>query len=306
MVWLERRGKEIVVEMPEEWRGVVPSKVFFDNAREIVEKAKDQGVTLRVIGGVAIRLHSSELADFGSRLQRLGAGEQEFSDLDFVGYKKQRKSMKDFFESIGYRKRVATLGTASSERQIYFHPKGWLYADVFFDKLIVANHPISFVGRLELDFPTITVSDLLLEKLQVWQSFSEKDLKDALLLLRAHEIGEKEGDVINADYIAKLLADDWGFWYTATTNLRRMKELIERVDEVGEKASIPQGALGAKDREDIITKIGRLLDYIDREDKSWRWRVRSKVGTKRRWYSIVETDKTVGFGYWAGIKTKEE
>jgi hypothetical protein len=63
--------------------------------------------------------------------------------------------------------------------------------DVFFDKLLVANHPIDFKGRLELDYPTITVTDMLLEKIQMWEAFSVKDLKDCLLLLKAHSIGEE-------------------------------------------------------------------------------------------------------------------
>lgn len=42
MVWLERRGEEIVVELPEEWGGVVPSDVFLDKAREIAESAKKE------------------------------------------------------------------------------------------------------------------------------------------------------------------------------------------------------------------------------------------------------------------------
>jgi len=51
--------------------------------------------------------------------------------------------------------------------------------DVFFDKLLVANHPIDFKGRLELDYPTITVTDMLLEKFRYGKPSVQKTLKTA-------------------------------------------------------------------------------------------------------------------------------
>ncbi len=53
---------------------------------------------------------------------------------------------------------------------------------------------------------------------------NEKDLKDSIVLLRAHTVGDTDKDTINAKRIAKLLADDWGFYYTVTTNLKKLKD----------------------------------------------------------------------------------
>lgn len=103
----------------------------------------------------------------------------------------------------------------------------------------MANHPIDFKGRLELDYPTITVTDMLLEKIQMWEAFSEKDLKDCLLLLKAHNVEEKrEKESIDASYIAKILAKDWGFWYTATTNLKNLKRFVLEIDKLGSEVEI--------------------------------------------------------------------
>jgi len=273
-----RKGEQIIVRMPKEWGGIVPSEIFLDEAKKIVDEAKKRDIVLRALGGVGIRLHSLHHVDFCKRMSRLGLGQQEFSDLDFMAYRKQRSIMEGFFKSLGYIKRITTLSTASSERQIYFHPEGWLSADVFFDKLLVANHPLDFRERLELDYPTISLADLLLEKLQI-VTFSEKDLKDTLTLLISHNIGEKnESEVINAKHIATLLSKDWGLWYTTTSNLKKIQSLIPQIQSVTEE-----------ERNQILSKVHQLLDHIEREPKTNAWKLRAMVGTKKRWYQHVET-----------------
>jgi hypothetical protein len=279
--------EERVIKMPPEWGGVVPTEAFLEQGRKIVDEATRARIPLRLIGGVAIRMHSNEHVEFAKRLGRLGT-EQEYTDLDFMSYLKFRDNVRKFFESVGYRKRRTTLSSAATQRQIYFHPDGWFYADVFFDKLLAANHPIDFRGRLELESPTISLVDLLLEKLQI-VSFSEKDLKDTLLLLRAHSLGEGQApETIDMRYVASLLAKDWGFWYTVTTNLKGLRSAASEMTELNEA-----------EKSDITSKISILLEVIENEPKSTGWKMRSTIGTKKRWYEPVESSQTVGeFGIW--------
>jgi len=308
MAWM--LDKEIRRELPEDWKGIVPTKVFIQEAETIVEEAEKKGITLRILGGLGVAMHCQEFRDFAIKLGRTGTGVvegQEYSDIDFISYRKYRDRIKDFFSDIGYAKRRATLSSAASERQIYYHPKGWTYVDIFYDQLLVANHPLDFKGRLELDHPTIPVTDMLLEKIQMWEAFSVKDLKDCLVLLKAHKVEEKGGkESIDASYIAKLLAGDWGFWYTATTNLKKIKKFVSDIDKLSAEAEIDPSRFEKKDREEIVGKIGTLLERIDRESKSFAWKMRSKAGTKKRWYNHVERPDTVGgFGIWEAILPKE-
>jgi hypothetical protein len=274
--------------MPSQWGGVVPTEIFLDEGKKIVEAASKQKIPLRLIGGVAIRVHSGDFAEFARKLSRLGPGEQEYTDLDFMSYAKFRDPLRKFFESIGYRKRRTTLSSAATQRHIYFHPDGWFFADVFFGKLLAANHPIDFRGRLELDSPTISLADLLLEKLQI-VSFTEKDLKDTLVLLRAHVLSDGQApEAIDARYIASLLSKNWGFWYTVTTNLKGLRKAVSEMTDLNET-----------EKNDITSKIGKLLEIIDNEPKTAGWKMRSVIGTKKRWYNPVETTETVGeFGIW--------
>lgn len=308
MAWL--LDKEIKRELPEEWKGIVPTEVFLSEAEAIVKEADKKGLTLRVLGGLGAALHCQDCRDFAKKLGRVGTGAvvgQEYSDIDLMSYSKHRDKIKDFFGEMGYAKRRATLSSAASERQIYYHPKGWFYVDVFFNKLLVANHPIDFAGRLELDSPTVSVTDLLLEKIQIWEAFSAKDLKDCMLLLKAHGVEEKGGkESIEASYIAKLLSADWGFWYTATTNLKKIKRFISEIDKLGAEAQIDPKSLEKEDKEEIAQKIEALLERIEKEPKSFGWKMRSKAGTMKKWYNPVERPETVGgFQIWEAILEKE-
>lgn len=286
--------EERVVEMPEEWGGIIPTEVFIEEGKRIVDEAAKRGIPLRLLGGVAIRLHCLEFLDLAKRLIRLGEGQQEYTDLDFMTYSKFRKKMKDFFAELGYSKRPPTMSSAATQRQIFFHPKGWFYVDVFYDKLLAANHPLDFRGRLNLDSPTITPTDMLLEKVQIVFP-GEKDVKDAILLLRAHEISnQEEKNKINGKLIAVKLASDWGFWYTITTNLKGLKQYV------GEDQK-----LNSDDKHDLSSKLDALLATVENEPKNAGWKMRAVIGTKRRWYNPVETTQTVGeFGIWKLRETK--
>jgi hypothetical protein len=280
--------EERIIEMPPEWGGKIPTQVFLDEGKRLADEAAKRGILIRLLGGVAIRMHCAEFMDFASKLTRLGEGQQEYTDLDYMSLGKFRKKMKDFFKEMGYEKRPTTMSSAATQRQIYFHPKGWFYVDVFFDKLLAANHPLDFRQRLDLDSPTVTPTDLLLEKIQIVFP-AEKDVKDAMLILRAHEIlSQEEKNIINAKFIAERLAEDWGFWYTVTTNLNGLKGYIN------ESSNINEG-----EKQDLATKIDSLLAVIEKEPKSTGWKMRSMIGTKKKWYNPVETAQTVGeFGIW--------
>ena len=281
-------AEERIVEMPEEWGGIVPTDVFIDEGKRIVDEAAKHGIPLRLLGGVAIRIHCAEFLDFARKLVRLGEGQQEYTDLDFMSYSKFRKKMKGFFLELGYPRRPPTMSSAATQRQIYFQPKGWFYVDVFYDKLLAANHPLDFRGRLEIDSPTITPTDLLLEKVQIVFP-DEKDVKDSMLLLRAHEIShQEEENKISAKFIANKLGSDWGFWYTVTTNLKGLKQ------RVGDDEK-----LTGEEKQDLTSKIDKLLTVIESEPKSTGWKLRSVIGAKRKWYNPVESSQTVGeFGIW--------
>jgi len=293
ILWSSCRSKRSMaaarsVKMPSEWGGKVPTQVFIDEALAILRAASEAKVALKMLGGLAIKVHSLNEEEFANRLGRSAEPGQEYSDIDFATYYKSREGVRRVMESLGYSKRPSTMSTSASQRQIYFHPKGWFYIDIFWDKLKAANHPINFRDRLGVDPVSIPLSDLLLEKLQI-VSFSKKDMLDTLLLLKAHAVSEKEGpEAIGIDQVARVLSKDWGFWYTVTTNLQGIREYVKEMS-----------VLTTQEASDLSSKVENLLYAANSVPKSLRWKLRAIIGPRRRWYNPVETEETVGgFGIW--------
>jgi hypothetical protein len=149
------------------------------------------------------------------------------------------------------------------------------HVDVFLDKLDF-NHVIDFKGRLELDFPTIPLADLLLEKVQIVH-INEKDIKDSILLLLEHDVGEGDNETINMERIVKLMAENWGFYYTSTMNLKKIEKFLTRYD-----------TLTQEQRNIVSSRIEKLSQNIENAPKSLRWKLRARVGTSKIWYNEVE------------------
>ena len=245
---------------------------FINEALRIIDYAQKENVVLRLMGGFAIRLHCPKNDYLYDKLERKPA-----LDLDLITYTKHRPKIKKIFTDLGYASMtsMALMFATGSARQIYQDEAHNRSVDVFFDKLIMC-HTIDFINRLEIDTPTITLSDLLLQKIQIVK-INEKDIKDVMILLREHETGETEKETVNVPYIARLLSDDWGFWYTATSNLKKIKEFLNDYKVLTEE-----------DRSDVGGKIDKLTTAINNEPKSFSWKMRARIGTRKRWYTEVE------------------
>jgi hypothetical protein len=253
----------------------ISSLYFLDEARRIVDKAVAEGITLRILGAVAVSIHSPEFTPLHQSLERVG-GATDFTDLDVIGYSRDRASIELFFRGIGItpEPRARKSPAIWAYRQMYVERNGNFHIDVFFDKLEM-SHTIDFNHRLEVDYPTISLADLLLEKMQIHR-INEKDIKDTVVLMRAHSLGPSDQDIINEDYIAKLLSNDWGFYYTVANNLNKTKLLLDGY------------SMAQADKDDVTSKIDRLISRIDSEPKSMRFRMRAKVGEKKKWYNEVD------------------
>jgi hypothetical protein len=149
-----------------------------------------------------------------------------------------------------------------------------MVVDVFFDELFFC-HPIPLRDRLALDYPTITPTDLLLEKMQIVE-LNPKDVKDSLVLLLEHPLDSEKPDAIDGAYIARLLAGDWGFYYTVTRNLEKLHHHIA-----------DYGALGRGEGELVGQRLNELRKTIEEEPKTSKWKLRARIGPRVKWYQEV-------------------
>jgi len=246
-------------------------ETYLEEARRLTDEAQKQGLILRVMGPIALHTYFPAYVDLYRRMERLG--ERVFTDIDYAAYGKHRGKLVPFFQAQGYEYNKRAMMLYGQTRHIYFSDRIPMI-DVFFDKLDM-NHCVDYKGRLEIHPYCVSLTDLLLQKLQIVQ-INDKDLKDAMLLLLAAPLGETDQGAINTRYLARLFADDWGFYYTATTNLEKVRTAVAGV-----------AALSDEQQVTIRDQAGRVLQAIEKEPKSGKWRKREKVGSKKLWYNEV-------------------
>lgn len=240
-------------------------------ARELVEQGADQGVTLRILGSLGIREH---IRDFGGVLDLLERVPTR--DIDFMGYSEDQARTDRMFKDLGYEAdpSVAYSLEYGIQRLIYHQREQQIMAEIFLDELRMA-HTLDFRGRLELDYPTISLVDLLLSKLQI-QQITEKDIKDMIALLAGHDLGTDGRENVDVSYLLKVTSKHWGLYHTAITNLAIVEHWLGRFE-----------VLDPAVRRQVAQKVDALVRQMETQPKSLRWRLRGMIGTRIRWYEEV-------------------
>jgi len=237
-----------------------------EEAIRIIQAANDDKVTLRLIGGVAVRFHCH-----GPHSSHM----RTYHDIDIFGLSRERAGIHSMFQKLGYcpNDRYNVLYGAS--RLQFFNPSNKGHVDVYLDKFIM-DHTLDFRTRLQIDKVTISVTDLLLTKLQIFR-FTEKDSVDTIAILEDHVIGLKDDqETLNLEYIARLCSKDWGLYKTLNLNLHKMSEIINK------------GSFKPAEKEDLAGKIEAIQKAVEIKEKTLRWKLRSLLGEKIKWYEEVE------------------
>jgi hypothetical protein len=253
----------------------VENEHFVAEALRLVDDAEAEGIKLRILGSLAYRIHCP------AHLALFDAMERALTDIDFAADRKQTKVIRGFLSARGYVEDQRMTVSTEGARYYYEHPDTGLGVDVFFDELYFC-HRIALRDRLDLDRPTIPTCDLLLEKMQIVE-LNLKDVKDTLVLLLEHPVAGAGASVeeIDSDHVAKVLSEDWGFYYTVTLNLEKVERLLPDFE-----------AIGPRDGEVIRGRIRQLRDAMERADKSRKWRMRARLGPKKKWYQDVAAKET--------------
>lgn len=237
-----------------------------EEALRIADEAKQRELALRLLGGIAIKLRAKDgLPPLFRR---------EYGDSDWITPKGTSAKAQRLFEALGYSPQVRFNAIYGRERLLFFDEQHGRQVDVFVGAFRM-SHKIPFGERLDMESMTIPLAELLLTKLQIAQ-INEKDVLDASALLHDHPVEDADGDSINGERIAALCAADWGLWRTFTANLSTVGDRLERYD------------LPEDDKRRIVDRIRELQERIEREPKSLAWKVRSKIGDRKRWYELPE------------------
>ncbi len=235
-------------------------------ARRLLSAIEREGLDARLIGGMAILLLA------GDRM--LPRFVREIQDLDFVITKKHRRGMEQLLTTAGYVPDAQFNALNGARRLLFLDQTHGRQIDVFVDRFEMC-HELPLTERLTLLPATLPAAEVLMTKLQIVE-LNAKDRGDLYALLYSHEVADHDDQAINVDRITSLTAEDWGLQRTFEINLDRLT--VALADE----------GLDDESRAVIAGRIEALAAAIEAAPKSRRWKLRARVGERKRWYEEPE------------------
>jgi len=244
-----------------------------DEAGSIGAEVAAAGLAARLLGGVAFWLRCPSV--------RSGPFARDYADLDFAVGKTASQPFRAILEGRGYLPDKFFNGLHGATRLYYGAPDGQWSVDIVIDELTM-SHRLDLRGQLDGPGPTLSLADLLLTKLQVWE-INRKDLGDAACLLADHGLaggpagpaGPGGPEEISLARVTAVLGADWGFCHTVERNLGKVAELA---------AAEPVPGAG----HDVAAQARAVRAAIEAAPKSRSWRLRSRIGERVKWYETPE------------------
>jgi hypothetical protein len=232
----------------------------------LAKGAADAGIGLKLLGGLAVRVLCPQFPP------RLRAGQ----DIDFACLSKERKQVAAYLESSGCAP-DRRFNNLNGDRQMYFTTPAGRPVDVMVDRLVMC-HTLDLRPSFARLPHTIDSVDVLLSKLQIVE-LNEKDARDVIHLLAGIPVSDPSHPAgVDTQRYCGLLGSDWGWWRTVTGNLEKLPSLL-----AGKPELLPPQPVF-----DPLTQARHLLELAHRAPKSMKWKLRSNVGERVRWYELPE------------------
>jgi hypothetical protein len=256
-------------ENSEESQSGDPESIILQASREsarILDEAKRRNTVLKLAGGLAIHNHCTEHSFCDRR----------YGDIDFVGLSSQYESIVEVMKEAGYIENSNMTMSTGVSRLLFEKPESTDHIDVFLDHMDI-EHDVNLRNRLEIEKDTISISDLLLNKLTITR-LNEKDLRDIIAMMKDIPIGyDDSAGTINITYIADLCAKSWGLHHDVMASLKRTLDILSRFD------------LSEDDKSNVVMKLEALQNAILMFPKSLRWRLRALFSERIPWRREIET-----------------
>lgn len=166
--------------------------------------------------------------------------------------------------SLGYVPRELFNKLNMGKRLLYHGGHNQIRVDVFMGEFLMC-HKFDFGDHVDAPGLTLPITDLVITKLQVIET-TDKEYRDLSAAFTDHAITNDETG-INGKRVARLCAKDWGVWKTFTQNLSRLGSTTDGIRR---------------------ERIERLQSMIMAEPKNLSWKLRAKVGEKKKWYQEPE------------------
>ena len=200
----------------------------------------------------------------------LRRSQREYKDLDFATTKKGSGDTQTLLRDLGYEPHVGFNAMNARERLLFFDNPNSRQVDVFVGSFRMC-HEIPLERRLDRQAHTVPLAELVLTKLQIIE-LNEKDVRDAVALLRrARRLGGRRG--INGARVAEPDRERLG----PLAHDHAESRLGRRAPRELRGRSCPRQ-----------TRLDDLQKRIEEAPKSRAWRLRDKIGERKRWYELPE------------------
>jgi hypothetical protein len=239
-----------------------------EEMHRLVSEAQQQDIFLRVLGGLAIKVHSPH-ANHRSL-------ERNYPDIDFVTDKASANRLLDFLPTMGYTPNKTFNTLSGDRRQLWYDEAQGRQIDIFIGDFTMC-HTLPLADRLHIEPLTLPLAELFLSKAQIVE-LNRKDVLDLLTLLLDHEVGPGDDETINTDLIAGLCAKDWGLYTTVSLTLQKLRTYLDE----------GKVELGEVEAQTIKKRLVTLEKAMDEAPKTLAWKMRARIGTRVRWYEEVE------------------
>ena len=236
-----------------------------DESRRLITNSTKAGLTMRVLGGVAVCLQAPDGRPLLTR---------KIGDIDVATRKDGKRVAGEVLTNAGYVPDVHFNTFHGARRLLFYDEANNRKLDVFIGDFSMC-HEIPISDRLELEPLTVPLAELMLTKLQVVE-LTERDQRDIYNLTYHHELSNGDSKGIEIDFIASLCAKDWGLWRTTKATVERCVANIASYDLPDEAATT------------IVDRLKTMWRRIEEAPKSTRWRLRSRVGDRVKWYEQPE------------------
>ncbi len=237
-------------------------------ANRLLDACEAAGIEARLLGGLAIQ------AAVGERMHPAFA--RTPGDIDLITTRDHCSEFEALLEREGWAPERQFNALNGARRLLFKDPADQeRKIDGFIDAFEMC-HKLPLVDRFAVTGRLLPPADLLLTKLQIIE-LNSKDRNDSYALLLGFPVSPEDGpEVISSTWIGELLGRDWGLNHTVGLNLDRLD------DHLGD-ALIDDAA-----KVTISGNIATLREAIEAAPKSRGWKMRARIGERKRWYEEVE------------------
>jgi hypothetical protein len=234
--------------------GNVPE--LLSEAIDICSICRAGGIQVNIFGGVAAAIVGA------SWFSRHPEYRRKSKDIDLVGHRMTMDRLRSVLQERGYREERHVAIETEAQRALFLGPVAII--DFSSDVLRFAQE-LAVIDRLGLSFPTLSPTDLILEKLQI-VSPKPPQIIDFIALL----CGDRPQRV-DGVRLEEVLGNQWPYWHSACLFLSEAREHARRQKLFDEVAAMDE-----------------FVEMITRLPKTFRWKVRSSFGEYLPWHSTVE------------------